>query len=46
MMAETAYLSAAFAAIDEKYGSFESYVGNGLGLSRADVARLQSLYLE
>lgn len=46
MMAETAYLGAAFASIDEKYGSFESYVRNGLGLSRADVARLQSLYLE
>jgi protein-tyrosine phosphatase len=46
MMAETAYLGAAFAAIDEKYGSFEGYVRNGLGLSRSDVTRLQSLYLE
>ncbi len=46
MRAETAYLNAAFTAIDERYGSFESYVRNGLGLSRADVGHLQYLYLE
>lgn len=46
MIAEPAYLSAAFAAVDERYGSFECYVRNGLGLLRADVAHLQSLYLE
>ena len=46
MIADPAYLGAAFKAIDEKYGSFECYVGDGLGLTRMDVARLQSLYLE
>ena len=46
MIAQPAYLSAAFRAIDETHGSFENYVCDGLGLTKLDVARLQSLYLE
>ena len=46
MIAQPGYLGAAFAAIDEKYGSFECYVREGLGLAETDVAHLQSLYLE
>lgn len=46
MMAEPAYLSAAFQAIDENYGSFDYYVRDGLGLSGMDVEHLQRAYLE
>lgn len=46
MIAEPAYLSAAFAAIEEQHDTFEGYVRNRLGLSQTDVAQLQALYLE
>jgi protein-tyrosine phosphatase len=46
MIAQPAYLGAAFAAVDETYGSFEHYVTDGLRLTETDVANLQSLYLE
>lgn len=46
MIADPAYLGAAFRALDEKYGLFKHYVSDGLGLTEADVAYLRSLYLE
>ena len=42
----SAYLATAFEAIDYKYGSFEKYVRNGLGLTQKDVEHFKSLYLE
>lgn len=32
-------------AIDEKYGSFEVFIEQGLGLSKADVEKLRDMYL-
>ena len=46
MIAQPAYLGAAFTAIEETYGSFDHYVRDGLRLTGTDVAHLQSLYLE
>ena len=46
MEARQSYLSAAFGAIDSEYGSFESYVHRGLGLSSLDVQQLKKTYLE
>lgn len=43
---EGAYLQAAFAAIDEAYGSFAAYARDGLGLRDQDVARLRDSLLE
>jgi protein-tyrosine phosphatase len=43
---DVVYLDAAFAAIDSKYGSFEGYVSEGLGLSSYDVDALRSAVLE
>jgi len=40
------YLDAAFAAIDEKYGSFEGYLREGLGIDDATLERLRSTLLE
>jgi len=40
------YLEAAFAAIDEKYGSFEGYLQEGLGIDDATVERLRATLLE
>ena len=46
MVAEPAYLSAAFDTLDRVHGSFENYVSNGLGLAPNDVEHLKELYLE
>jgi protein-tyrosine phosphatase len=46
LRAEPAYLSAAFQAIDQEYGSFENYVHGALGLTGKDVEALRSQYLE
>jgi protein-tyrosine phosphatase len=46
MLAQPAYLAAAFDIIDRNHGSFENYVRNGLGLTRAEIDHLKSLYLE
>jgi protein-tyrosine phosphatase len=43
---ETAYLQAAFEAIDRTYGSFEAYARDGLGLGAAEIARLREALLE
>ena len=40
------YLEAAFAAIDQKYGSFEGYLHEGLGIDEATLERLRSALLE
>ena len=40
------YLEAAFAAIDEKYGSFETYLEEGLGFDEQALARLRAIMLE
>ncbi len=39
---ERAYLDAAFAAIDEGYGSFDRYLRDGLGIDAASLARLRA----
>ena len=46
MGVEQAWLEAAFAEIDARWGSFDNYVSEGLGLSSSDVARLRSNLLE
>ena len=40
------YLEAAFEAIDQKYGSFEEYLQEGLGIDDATLERLRSALLE
>ena len=40
------YLEAAFEAIDQKYGSFEGYLHEGLGIDDATLERLRSKLLE
>ena len=42
----SAFLSAAFDAIDHEHGSFEKYVRNALGLTGQDIELLKSFYLE
>lgn len=39
------YLAAAFAEADAKYGSFDGYVRQGLGLTDAQIAGLKARYL-
>lgn len=43
---EPAYLDAAFAAIDEHYGSFDTYRREALGLDDAALARFRDMALE
>jgi protein-tyrosine phosphatase len=45
MIADEAYLGAAFAAIDRQHGSFENYVRNGLGITTEQEERIKSIYL-
>jgi protein-tyrosine phosphatase len=40
------YLEAAFEAIDQKYGSFEGYLHEGLGIDEITLQRLRSALLE
>lgn len=40
------YLEAAFAAIDEEYGSFDAYLSKGLGFDEEALARLRAVMLE
>jgi protein-tyrosine phosphatase len=40
-----AYLDAAFAEVDRRYGSFDRYLKNGLGLDQAALDRLRSRFL-
>ncbi len=42
---EEAWLEAAFAEIDAKWGSFDNYVREGLGLTAADIAQLKATLL-
>jgi protein-tyrosine phosphatase len=46
MGVEKAWLQAAFDEIDSKWGSFGNYVAQGLALTPADIALLQSQLLE
>lgn len=46
MMAKPDYLAASFEEIDARYGDFEGYWITGLELSREELTRLRSLYLE
>ena len=39
------YLESAFAEVERKYGSFDAYVRDGLGLSQADITALRGRYL-
>jgi protein-tyrosine phosphatase len=45
LKADSAYLSTAFQAIDQTYGSFENYVQEALGLTVQDIDRLKEIYL-
>jgi protein-tyrosine phosphatase len=45
MGVDEAWLQAGFDAIDAQWGSFDNYVREGLGLSRADVAMLRDALL-
>lgn len=45
MAADPAYLKATFAAIDERYGSFDNYRRQALGLSDSDVSALRARLL-
>lgn len=40
-----AYIEAAFAEVERRYGSFENYAHNGLGLSREEIRRLRESFL-
>ncbi len=40
------YLSASFDTIDRKFGSFDRYVSEGLGLTAQDVRTLRDFYLD
>ena len=40
------YLQAAFAAIDEYYGSFDNYLDQGLGIDKQTLQRLRTALLE
>jgi protein-tyrosine phosphatase len=42
MGVEEAWLKAAFAEIDARWGSFDNYVRDGLGLDEADIAALKA----
>lgn len=46
MSAKPEYLAAAFEEMDERYGNFEGYWLNGLGLEMEELEKLRSLYLE
>jgi protein-tyrosine phosphatase len=46
MGVDRSYLEAAFAAIDQKYGTFDTYVSNGLMLTPKDVQALRTQFLE
>ncbi|MEG0327071.1 MAG: tyrosine-protein phosphatase [Erysipelothrix sp.] len=45
MIVDQAYLDEAFLAIDERYGSFDNYISEGLGLSKEDIEKLHNLYV-
>ena len=44
--ARSDFLEAAFEAIDERWGSFEAYVEQGLGMTEPRIERLRDLYLD
>lgn len=46
MGVEKPWLEAGFAQIDEIYGSFDTYVTEGLGLSQSDIQQLRQTLLE
>ncbi len=46
MCADVDYIRAAFAAIDSKWGSFESFVTNQLGISNEQIEALKAKYIE
>ncbi len=46
MGVDPSYLSAAFAAIDARYGSFDNYVAQGLKLRPSDIQKLRDRLLD
>ena len=46
MEAKPEYLATAFETIERGYGSFDKYMHQGLGLTKEQIERLQSIYLE
>ncbi len=42
----TAFLTYAFAEIETKWGSVDNYLAQEIGVSRADITKLQAAYLE
>jgi protein-tyrosine phosphatase len=45
LAADPSYLAAAFAAVDERYGSLDGYLRDGLGLHEAELAALRERLL-
>jgi protein-tyrosine phosphatase len=43
---EAEYLQAAFDAVDAKYGSFDGYLTDGLGLTEAEITAFRDNMLE
>ena len=43
---ERSWLTAAFDEIDLRYGSFDNYIRDGLGLSDRDIEQLRTTLLE
>ena len=42
---DRAYIESFFMAVDERFGSFEAFVHEGLGLSDSDMEKLREKYL-
>lgn len=45
-LADESYLQAAYGAIDDQFGSVDSFLGQALGIDAAKREKMQSLYLE
>ena len=44
--ADEDYIRSYYGVVEEKYGSFESYIKEGLGLTTQDITYMRTLYLE
>ncbi|MET0677585.1 MAG: tyrosine-protein phosphatase, partial [Bradyrhizobium sp.] len=43
---QASFLAAAFEVIDADYGDLETYIRDGLGIGKAERARLEARYLQ
>lgn len=46
MTVDPSYLDEAFLAIDERYGSFDNYIKDGLNISEEDIKKLRKIYVD